>query len=284
MRIDLHLHSSASDGRLSPAELVRQAAQIGMDIIAMTDHDSVEGVAPALEAARAYPSLKVVPGVEINTDVPHGEVHILGYFIDYNSTGLRDRLGLLQESRLGRARRMVDKLHGLGLNVDWDRVLELAAGGAVGRPHVAQALLEAGYISDLREAFDRYIGREGPAYVERLKLSPMEAVKLVVEARGLPVLAHPADIPNLDNMLSRLSEVGLVGLEAYYGEYPGETVRRLVGMARRYGLLTTGGSDFHGPESTLPTPMGSVFVPWEPVKRLLSLAWEKSCPGAFVMA
>jgi len=260
---------------------VHEAAQLGIDIISITDHDSVEGVAPALEAARAYPALKVVPGVEINTDVPRGEVHILGYFIDHRNEELRDRLVALRHSRYGRARGMVTKLQGLGLQMDWERVLELAAGGAIGRPHVAQALVEAGYVSNAKEAFDKYIGRDGPAYVERVKLTPAEAVRLVARAGGLAVLAHPGGVPNLEAMLPQLKEAGLVGLEAYYDGYPAETIAWLVELSRSNGLVISGGSDFHGPGSSVGTTLGDVEVPWELVQRLFAVAWQRSCPGAF---
>ncbi|HEX77738.1 MAG TPA: PHP domain-containing protein [Dehalococcoidia bacterium] len=281
MRVDLHLHSSASDGKLSPAELVQQAAQLGIDIISIADHDSVEGVDPALEAARLYPSLRVVPAVEINTDVPRGEVHILGYFIDHRREELRDKLAALRHSRYGRARGMVAKLQGLGLRVDWGRVLELAAGGAIGRPHVAQALVEAGYVSNAKEAFERYIGRDGPAYVDRVKLTPAEAVQLIVRTGGLAVLAHPAGIPQLEAMLSQLKAVGLVGLEAYYDGYPAETSAWLSELSRNNRLIITGGSDFHGPGSSVDTVLGGIEVPWEQVQRLFAMAWQRSCPGAF---
>jgi len=167
MRADLHLHTTASDGRLTPRELVRKAVELKLDVIAITDHDSVEGVLPALEEAKSFTQLMVIPGVEINTDVPKGEVHILGYFVDYRDPGLNHTLEELRNSRYERGKNMVAKLTEIGINVDWGRVQELAGGGSIGRPHIAQAMLEQGYISSLREAFTKYIGRNSPAYVER---------------------------------------------------------------------------------------------------------------------
>jgi predicted metal-dependent phosphoesterase TrpH len=176
VRVDLHLHTTASDGQLSPAEIVHLAAELGLSIIAITDHDSVEGVEPALAAADDFPGLLVIPGVELSTDIPGGEVHILGYFIDHRDQGLKRSLESLRNSRRERARKIVAKLAQLNIDVDWQRVLELAAGASVGRPHIAQAMMERGYISSLREAFSKYIGRNGPAYVEREKLTPPQAV------------------------------------------------------------------------------------------------------------
>jgi len=275
MSVDLHLHTTASDGRLTPEEVVRLAAHKGLTVIAITDHDSVEGVSPALEAAAAFPSLRVIPGVELNTDAPNGAVHVLGYFMDYEDTEFQTTLKGLRQSRELRAQQMVDKLDGLGVHVDWQRVQELAAGGSMGRPHIAQAMLENGHISSFEEAFAKYIGRKGPAYVTRVRLSPVEAVQMVVKASGLPVLAHPADIVDLEALLRELKEAGLVGLETYYNGYRRSTVQRLAGLAKKYGLLTSGGSDFHGLGVAGETPIGGVEVPLDCAKRLIALADER---------
>jgi len=272
MSVDLHLHTTASDGRLTPEEVVRLAASKGLTVIAITDHDSVEGISPALKAAAAFPPLRVIPGVEINTDAPDGAVHILGYFMDYEDTEFRTTLKRLRQSRELRAQQMIDKLDGLGVHVDWQRVQELAAGGSMGRPHIAQAMLENGHISSFEEAFAKYIGRKGPAYVKRVRLSPVEAVQMVVKASGLPVLAHPADIGDLEALLRELKEAGLVGLEAYYNGYRRSTVQRLVGLAKKHGLLTSGGSDFHGLGNVGETAIGGVNVPLDCAKRLIALA------------
>ena len=164
-KIDLHLHSTASDGRLSPAEVVRESARLGLMAIALTDHDSVDGIAAALEAGKDFPNLLVIPGVEINTDVPGGEVHILGYFIDYTDPKLLATLGESRDSRETRGKRMVEKLEQLGVHIEWRRVKEIAGDGVIGRPHVAQALLEKGYISSIRDAFSKYNGQGGPAFL-----------------------------------------------------------------------------------------------------------------------
>lgn len=270
--VDLHLHTTASDGKLSPSQLVERAAARGLRIIAITDHDSTEGIASALETARKYPQLTIIPGIEISTDIPGGEVHVLGYFIDYESPQLQRDLAVMRVSRERRALNMINKLTKLGINITWERVKELAGGGSVGRPHVAEAMLEKGYISSHAEAFAKYIGREGPAYAEREKLTPVGAVRLIVEAGGLPVLAHPGDIENLDAMIPELISAGLVGMEAYYDGYDADTVARLVAEAQRYNLIPCGGSDYHGPDSGVETGLGEVSVPMESAERLMSLS------------
>ena len=275
MRVDLHLHTTASDGQLSPAEMVHKAAELGLSVIAITDHDSIEGVEPALAAAKDFPGLSVIPGVELSTDIPGGEVHILGYFIDHRDQGLKRSLESLRNSRQERGRKIVAKLAQLNIDVDWQRVLELAAGASVGRPHIAQAMLERGYISSFREAFSKYIGRNGPAYVEREKLTPPQAVGLVLRAGGLPTLAHPADIEGLESLIPRLKQAGLVGLESYYDGYSKETISWLNGLARDHGVITCGGSDYHGSEAGIGSEPGSVNLPPECVAQLMAVAEQR---------
>lgn len=247
-----------------------------MQAIAITDHDTMEGIPVALERARKYPSLTVIPGVEINTDVPGSEVHILGYYLDYRNEELKSSLSRMRSSRQDRARKMVDLLSRMGMPVNWERVKEIAGEGSIGRPHVARAILEKGYVLSIKEAFDKYIGREGPAYVERDKMLPEEAVRLIRKAGGLAVLAHPGTIKGQEEMLTRLIPEGLVGLEAYYDSYSEEEKRKLENMAKKFGLIATGGSDFHGLDSASETPMGGVDVPSDAVKSLSLMAGELS--------
>lgn len=272
MKIDLHLHTNASDGVLSPERLVARAAELGLSFIAITDHDSVEGIAPALAAAQSHPGLAVIPGVEISTDVPRGEVHMLGYFIDYGNAALQDTLARLRLSRIQRAKSMVEKLNRLGVGITWQRVQELAQNSSVGRPHLAQAMLEKGYITSHQEAFTKYIGREGPAYVEREKMTPREAAELIARSGGLPVLAHPGDIPQVETLLAELRPAGLVGLEVFYNGYAPPKVQELKRLAQRHRLIPCGGSDYHGLGADFEREIGSLGVPLSSVQALYARA------------
>ena len=183
MSSDLHTHSTASDGILTPTELVDQAAAAGIIYFALTDHDSTDGLAEAGEAAARYPGLTLIPGIEVSTDIPEGEAHILGYLLDTENAELQETLASFRDDRIGRAKTMVKNLKGLGVPVSWERVVAIAGDGAIGRPHIAQALLEAGHVSTIREAFDRFISNDGPAYAERSKMTPEEAIQLIRKIR-----------------------------------------------------------------------------------------------------
>jgi len=274
-RVDLHIHSTASDGLFSPADIVQKSASAGLTAIALADHDTVDGIAPALEATKAFPELKVIPCVEISTDVPVGEVHVLGYFIDYTDRELLATLEKMRSSRWQRAQGMVAKLKDLGYYIEWERVREIAGSGALGRPHIARAMLEKGYIDSFEEAFNKYIGHGGPAYVEREKMTPAEAVKLILQTDGLPVLAHPLTTDDPEAMVAELKAVGLVGIEAYCKDYTNEEINRLVSLADRHGLIVTGGSDYHGLDADTETMIGGVDVPIEVVEQLVALAEQR---------
>ena len=276
MRADLHVHTTASDGSLTPREVVRLAGDLGIDVIAITDHDCVDGIPAALQEAERFPSVRVVPGVEMGTDVHGNEVHVLGYFVDHTAADFTSTLKRLRDSRVVRAKKMVDKLNEMGLGIPWQRVERMAGSGAVGRPHIAEVMLEEGHISSYREAFSNYIGRNGPAYVEREKLTPVEVVELLCQAKGLPVLGHPADIAGLEELISALQRVGLVGLEVYYAGYSQKVVQYLASVARKHGLVATGGSDYHGRDTANETPMGGVRVPPECVDQLFALSARRS--------
>jgi len=275
-KVDLHIHSTTSDGRLSPAEVVRKSAEAGLTVIALADHDTVDGIVPALEAAKTFPWLKVIPCVEINTDVPKGEAHILGYFIDYTHLELQTALDRMRDSRRERAKRMIAKLTNLGLPIEWQRVQEIVGSGSTGRPHIAQAMLEKGYIGSIKEAFTKYIGWGGPAYAEREKTTPVEAAKLILRANGLPVLAHPLTINDPEAVVIELKANGLIGIEAYYDGYTAEEVNRLVSLADRYGLIATGGSDYHGLDASTETMIGGADVPIEAAEQLMALAEQRA--------
>ena len=274
-QVDLHIHSTASDGKFSPAAIVGKAAELGLKVIALTDHDTVDGIPPATEASGAFPDLKLIPGVEISTDLADGEAHVLGYFIDYASRELGSALERFRNSRQGRARGMVVKLADLGIDIDWQRVQEIAGDGSIGRPHIAQAMLEKGYIARFEEAFDKYIGHGGPAYVGREKMTPEEAVELILRSRGLPVLAHPFTVKEPEAMIIKLKAAGLVGIEAYYKDNTEEQTRATLGLAEKYGLIATGGTDYHGIGDSSEVMLGGVEVPLEAAERLIALAQRR---------
>ena len=266
--IDLHCHTTASDGRHSPTELVQMAVELGLRAIAVCDHDSTEGLDEALVASRAV-GIEVVPAVELSCDVAEGELHMLGYFPDYADAALQAELSRLREGRIGRAQGMVRKLADLGYPISFERVQALAGDGAIGRPHIAQALVEARHVQSKGEAFERLIGRHGPAYVDRAKLSPADACRVICRAGGLPVFAHPfiatasgrvLEPMPVESSLPELVEAGLAGLEVYYPNYTPVLIERLLRLSRQYGLLVTGGSDFHG-EGSAGAALGSVYVP-----------------------
>jgi len=274
-RADLHTHSTYSDGSLTPTELIERAVSRGLEVLALTDHDCTDGIAEALEAARKHPGLLFIPGVELSTDLPQEEVHVLGYFVDWQNPRFQDRLARLRRSRLERGQKMLDKLKHLGIDVSWQRVKEIAGDGAVGRPHIALAMLEAGHISSLEEAFDRYLGRNGPAYVERQKITPAEAAQLLTDASGLPVLAHPRNLQNLEPLLMELKGVGLIGIEVYYQDYDQQTIERLLAIARQHDLVPLGGSDFHGIGGAHERDLGDIPLPFEPVEQFVTLARQR---------
>lgn len=273
-QVDLHTHTTASDGSLTPVQLVQRAARLGVTVLAITDHDTVQGVAEG-RAEGTRLGVEVIPGVEINTDVPGAEVHVLGYFIDLAHGELNDKLATIRAGRIGRARRMAEVLTEMGAPVRFERILEIAGDGAVCRPHVAQALIEAGHVTGYQQAFDKYIGRNSPAYVDRQRFSPAEACALISRAGGLPVLAHPVFFDKFGAVKARFDRAllpdmlsgGLAGIEVYYPRYDAITIEQLLAVARHHGLAVTGGTDFHGIRPGEPD-LGGVYVPMKAVRRL----------------
>jgi hypothetical protein len=275
---DFHTHSTISDGRLTPAELVHLAYRNGVRIMSLTDHDIVDGLPEAFEAAAKYPDFTLVPGIEMSTDIQGGEIHILGHFIDWEDQPFRDRLSQLQESRLGRAHGMVQKLAELGKPVAWERVEAFADEGSVGRPHIAQAMVEAGHVTSLNEAFDLYLSRTGPAYVERDKLTPEANIKLLLSVGALVTLAHPAEgggMENLEPLLARLTDAGLSAMEVYYQDYDDQLIERLRKLADQFGLIPLGGSDYHGLGNPRQREPGMIPLPMHEVERYLRLARQR---------
>ena len=274
-RVDLHLHTTVSDGALRPEELVKAARAVGIQVMAVTDHDSVDGIHAADRAASPL-AIEVIPGIEVSASLEADEIHVLGYLFDADDPGLRRALFRLQEGRMEQARAMVERLGKLGCPLEWNRVMAIAKGGSIGRPHIAKALVERGYVASVNEAFLRFLKRGGPGYVEGRKLLPQEAVSLIGAAGGVSSLAHPIIVGasdyrlDLPRLLPALAEAGLAGIEAYYKGYTPEITTTLLALANRYRLVPTGGSDFHGGGVVADAELGGVEVPWETVERLRS--------------
>lgn len=241
---DLHTHTTASDGQLTPEELVRLANQFHLDAVAITDHDTTAAIEPARIAADS--SLQVIPGIEIGARSSEEKVDILGYLIDPRHPELQQRLAHFRSSRLQRGQMIVERLAQIGAPVDWARVTALAGGDTVGRPHIARALVEAGQVASIKEAFDRYIGSGCPAYVPRATISPEEAIRLIHAAGGAAVLAHPVYVRGLPSMVARLAAAGLDGIEVAYPDHTPEIEACARQLAHQFDLVMTGGSDFHG--------------------------------------
>jgi predicted metal-dependent phosphoesterase TrpH len=280
--VDLHSHTTASDGTLAPRELVRLAARHGVRVLAVTDHDSTGGVAEAIDEARTVAPLEIVPGLEINCDVPGAELHVLGYCLDWEAAWFQEFLGAQREERRQRVHRIAARLAELGMPIDPADVFALVNEGSAGRPHVAQVMVDRGYVKSVREAFDRFLSANGPANVPRNRFTPVEAVRIIRRARGVPVLAHPG-LANRDGLIPELVEAGLMGIEAFYPEHSSGQITAYREMCRRLGLIATGGSDFHGPSVGGARHPGLQPVPesaWQELRsRLESLAAEPKATG-----
>ena len=260
MRVDLHMHSTASDGVYSPAEVVQIAVINHMDVIALTDHDSMGGIRAARDAA-ASTGLQVLAGVELSSEDETTDRHILGYLMDIDHVPLGTLLTELRDSRTNRAAKMVEKLTALGINVSIERVMALSNSGAVGRPHVARALVEGRYVASIQEAFDKYIGDNGPAYVPHYRLEPQRAISLIHDAGGVAVLAHPGHFADYRPVIESLVPLGLDGIEVYYPDHTPAVIEDLNVLARQHKLVTTVGSDFHRREGDGSARIGSVKTP-----------------------
>ncbi len=260
MAVDLHIHSRASDGSLSPEEIVNEAKALGLTAIAIADHDVMTGVELACRRGEAV-GLPVIPAVEISTDYQQTEVHILGYWVEAQDAWLADQLQHIRDGRLVRAGRMVERLRALGVSIEVSDVLREAHGASVGRPHVAAALVRAGVCATPREAFDRYIGKRGPAHVPRLRPSVAEAVQIITRAGGCPVLAHPGLVFGHPRIVQDIARLGALGVEVYHPKHTPGAVETLLRLTRSLGLLVTGGSDSHGDGGSDPVPIGAANVP-----------------------
>ncbi|MBI4609963.1 MAG: PHP domain-containing protein [Candidatus Rokubacteria bacterium] len=271
--VDLHTHTTASDGSLAPRELIREAARRGVRVLAITDHDSTDGLTEALDEAARHPPMRLVPGIEINCDVEGGEIHILGYLLDYEIQWFQEFCRAQRAERAVRVHRIAARLAELGMPIDAKEVFDLVKEGSAGRPHIAQVMVSRGYVKSVREAFDRYLHAGGPAHVPRKKLVPADAVAVVRKAQGVPVLAHPG-LARKDELIPGLVQAGLMGIECYYQEHSAGQTAAYLQMCKDLALVATGGSDFHGPHIGRTNAMGTPHVPLAVYDALLAKARE----------
>ena len=248
--VDLHLHTTASDGAMTPSAIVRYAKTKGLEAIAITDHDTIEGLDEGLREGEKI-GFEVIPGVEISAEYSPGSMHLLGYFFEVHDPLLKGKLDYLQKARADRNPKIIENLNRLGIKILYDEVVKASGGGQVGRPHFAQVLIEKGYVRSFQEAFDRFLKKGAPAYVDKLRFKPKEAISFIKESGGVTVLAHPKTLgmngsSALENTLLDLIEIGLEGIEVFYPEHTPLEVAQFRALAERYGLLMTGGTDYHG--------------------------------------
>ena len=282
VRIDLHIHSTASDGTLTPQEILTQAQNLQLGAIAITDHDTLDGSKNALSIG-IPPSVKFLTGVEISSEPPPsfssaGSFHILGYAVDVDHPHLNHTLSMLRDSRNRRNPQILKLLSRLGIEIALDEVRDLAGNSQLGRPHIAQLMVEKGYVSSIDAAFDEYLGNGKPAYVDRFRFECEDTIKAILKAGGIPVLAHPIllgikENDTLEDMIAVLTEMGLKGIEVYYPEHTKNLIEYYSRLASHYNLLMTGGTDFHGdikPEIKMGVGKGNFFVPYELYEKLIS--------------
>ena len=270
--IDLHTHSTFSDGTFTPLQLVKYAEEKGLKAFALTDHDTTEGVK---EAKSIETNVEVISGVEISTRYDKKEIHIVGLYVNENDADLNKQLKYYREKRVTRNFEILEKLNSLGVNITIDDVKESCTGDVISRAHIAKALVSKGFVGSYTEAFDRYLGDNKCAYVPRETLNYEESMELITKAGGEPVLAHPLlykmSDTNLENMMVKLRQKGLKAVEVYYSTHSNSDTQHIMAMANRVGLIYSGGSDFHGatkPKIDMGTGMGKLAVPYEILEKI----------------
>lgn len=279
--IDLHVHSSCSDGTFSPTELVDYAMEKGLAAFALTDHDSIDGLEEAMEYAerlKNHPCRQVpevIPGIELSSEYQGQDIHVVGLFINYRDEIFQNRLREFVDSRTNRNRKMCSLLQQFGIPVTYEELLEAYPDSVITRAHYARFMLEKGYVKSRQEAFERYLGDHAPCFIPREKITPAQAVQLILQTGGAPVLAHPIlyhmSEEHLDELVKELKEAGLMGIEAIYSTYSAADERQIRALASKYDLLISGGSDFHGankPGLDLGTGYGKLFVPQELLREI----------------
>lgn len=255
---DLHLHSYYSDGYLSPSDLIDKVAGLGIKIVSLTDHDSIDGILEAKERAKIY-GIELISGIEISTDVEDKEVHLLGYFFDIFDANLNNYIKFFKAERMNRAKRIIEKLNYLGVNISIEQVLETAKYSSIGRPHIANTLVSLGAAKNYFDAFDKYLRDNGPAYVKKNHLSAASAIKLISDAGGLVILAHPCNIS--DSILTSLIKSGIDGIETIHPSHTNNHTNFFRGIVNSYFLFETGGSDYHGGYKNDDENLGKFVIP-----------------------
>jgi predicted metal-dependent phosphoesterase TrpH len=282
-RGDFHFHSTFSDGRFSPTWLIDGAAARGARWLALSDHDSTEGLTEAAAACERH-DITLIPAVELGTDIPGDEIHMLGYGMQYLDPEFQAFLERMRYGRIGRGREIVEMLNGLGAEVSFLRVQEIAGEAPIGRPHIALALVEAGHVASVQEAFDKYLANDGPAYKKRDQVSPVEAVKLLRKHGGVPVLAHPSFVKGLLDVLPELKAAGLGGMEVYYKDYSGEQIEAFLALCNQHDLFPLGGSDFHGLNNPGERHVCDIPLPDHAIERFVQVLESEAAVPAVVAA
>ncbi|MEK7399788.1 MAG: PHP domain-containing protein [Candidatus Poribacteria bacterium] len=261
---DLHIHTDRSDGLLSPEQIVAKADKAGLSTISITDHDMLDGIEPALAAGKRH-NVEIIPGLEISAEHDNDEIHILGYFIDWQNQALNERLQIFRNARHERALKMMDKLKQLGVHIDHNDVFRITELDYVGRPHLAAAIVQNGYAETISDAFNKFLGNNAPAYIPKSAFSSSEAIKMILDSDGIPVWGHPGTLKH--DVLKELISYGLMGIEAYYSYHSNQLTDYYCNLSRENNLLITGGSDFHGFENSR-RALGEIKLPYEYVEEL----------------
>jgi predicted metal-dependent phosphoesterase TrpH len=266
---DLHIHTTISDGWLTPEETVEEAYKAGLSAVSIADHDSVGGIMAATETGNKF-GVEVIPGVELHTGYDGREFHILGYFVDWRDKWFNAKLHVVQEAKVDKAKIILERLRSLNIDIPYN-VVNVITGGIVGRPQIAQAMLDRGYVRTVQEAFERYLGIDRPAYVRKYPLTPTEAIKIIRKVGGISALAHPV-FARTDEVLPELVDQGLQGIEVYHSKHDVSATRHFEELAKKYDLLVVGGSDAHGREVSI----GAVRIPYRFIEKLKEHASKKT--------
>lgn len=277
MPADLHIHSNASDGILSPSEIVKIAKKTGLSAISITDHDSINGLKEAITESKKN-ELNFIPGIELSSESEEWDLHILGYFVDHHSRQLKEFLKDLQNKRELRAKKIVNRLKKAGIKIEYEQVAKQSHGESIGRPHLARTLVKLGYANSVQEAFRLFLRREKPYYVKKYVISPEKVIRVLINAKAVPVLAHPFSDNNI-RFIQPLVKIGLMGIEVYHPSHSNFMINELIKIADSYGLIKTGGTDFHGnysivnPEIKIKN-IGDITVTDDVVEKLYKKASE----------